>query len=47
MLGLVPDHASVSLSVEQALTMVAPYLPFESDRVHVALPSAPSTAADG
>ena len=47
MLGLAPDHATVSISVEQALTMIAPYLPFESGRIHVALPSAPSPAPDG
>jgi hypothetical protein len=42
MLSLAPDHAFVSVAVEQALTLVAPYLPFESERIHVALPSAPS-----
>ncbi len=47
MLGLAPEHALVSLSVEQALTMVAPYLPFESDRIHVSLPSAPSPGPGG
>jgi len=47
MLSLAPDHALVSVSVEQALTMVAPYLPFESDRIHVSLPAAPSPDPDG
>jgi hypothetical protein len=44
LLDLVPDHAASSLEAEQVLTLVAPYLPFESARIHVSLPATPTEA---
>jgi hypothetical protein len=41
MIELVPDHAWASVPPGQLLTMVAPYLPFVGERIHVALPSVP------
>jgi hypothetical protein len=46
LLDLVPDHATSSLAPEQVLTMVAPYLPFESDRIHVSLPATSAEAPE-
>ena len=42
LLDLVPDHAASSMAAEQVLTLVAPYLPFESARIHVSLPATPA-----
>jgi hypothetical protein len=47
LLALVPDHAFVNIPAEQVLTMIAPYLPFVSDRIHVSLPAAAPKAPDG
>lgn len=47
LLALVPDHAFVNIPAEQVLTMIAPYLPFVSDRIHVSLPAAAPNAPDG
>ena len=43
LLDLVPEHAVVDVPAEQLLTMVAPYLPFEPDRIHVSLPAPRAT----
>jgi hypothetical protein len=46
-LGLVPGHASIDVPVEHALTMIAPYLPFESERIHVSLPTGSPESPEG
>jgi len=39
LIDLIPEHAYLSLSPEQVVAMVAPYLPLEVERVHISLPS--------
>jgi len=47
LLDLLPAHASLSLPAQQVLTMIGPYLPFESQRIHVGLPSGSAADPDG
>jgi len=44
LLDLTPDHAWLTVPPRDLLTMVAPYLPFDAERVHVSLPAAPDGA---
>jgi hypothetical protein len=44
LLDLAPSHAVVSMPAREALTLVAPYLPFESQRIHISLPSTPDAS---
>jgi hypothetical protein len=44
MLDIAEEHASVSIPAEQLLAKIAPYLPFESERIHISLPSGGETA---
>jgi hypothetical protein len=44
MLDVAEEHASISIPAEQLLAKVAPYLPFETERIHVSLPLGGGTA---
>ncbi len=47
LLALVPDHAYVSLSPDDGLALIAPYLPLDPARIHLSLPAARDGGGEG